>query len=118
MEVRIRIAEADYNHTVQVGKETIPGIRHRELDTAAMFKSGQALVIQGLVYTREESENVGVPYLSELPYAGAPFRKVETTKNELETIFVVRPEIVRSTPAVVTPTADLRNVPKPNTTRY
>ena len=50
--------------------------RSREADTGVEMMAGQTLAIAGLVQTRVEAENCGLPWISEVPYLGAAFRKV------------------------------------------
>jgi pilus assembly protein CpaC len=106
-----RISELDPARTIQVGKQTIPGIRLAEFETATEMRNGRTLVLRGLRQSREEAENVGVPYLSEVPYAGAVFRKAKVTLNEMETFVVVRPEIVATPPAAAVPVAGPQPIP-------
>jgi pilus assembly protein CpaC len=56
------------------------------------MKAGQTLAIAGLVYSREESVNRGIPVLADLPYFGAPFRRVSNRRNEVELLIFVTPE--------------------------
>ncbi len=100
-----RLSEFDPAHAVQIGKQTFPGIRMLEFGTHAELKSGQTLVLQGPTQVREESEISGTPYLSSLPYVGAPFRSVKTTRNELAMFILVRPEIVPPPPPSANPLA-------------
>jgi len=48
------------------------------------------------VQTRIEAENSGLPWISELPYVGVPFRKVNETVNEVELLMLVTPELVEA----------------------
>jgi pilus assembly protein CpaC len=110
LEIHGRIAELDPAHTTQVGKQTVPGIRATEFNTATEMQNGRSLVIRGRTQVREEAENRGVPYLSEIPYAGALVRKTATTRNEIETFVVVRPEIV-APPVAANPVAGPQPMP-------
>jgi Flp pilus assembly secretin CpaC len=98
-----RLSELDPAHTVQIGKQTFPGIRMLEFGTHAELKSGQTLVLQGPLRSHIEASNSSVPGISSIPYVGVPFRSIKETKNELATFILVRPEIVQSLPAVESP---------------
>jgi pilus assembly protein CpaC len=117
MALHIRLAEPDYARSVTVGKEVIPGVKSHECVTRVDIQNGKSIILRGPTRVREESENVGVPYLSEIPYAGAVIRKVKTTKNELEMLIVVQPEIMQSSPAAEPPSASFQNASKPSTLR-
>jgi pilus assembly protein CpaC len=69
-----------------------PGFRTRRADTAVEMKAGQTLAIAGLVSSREEAINRGIPVLADLPWFGAPFRRVSNTRNEIELLIFVTPE--------------------------
>jgi pilus assembly protein CpaC len=94
LEVRPRISELDNARSITVNGTLVPGIRSRETDTAVELNAGQTLAIAGLVFSREESENRGLPWISEVPYLGVPFRKVSSETNEVELLIMVTPELV------------------------
>jgi Flp pilus assembly secretin CpaC len=106
-----RLSEQDYAHTVQVGKETIPGVRVSECCTRAELKSSQTLVIRGPTQMHTETEASGPPYISSIPYVGAAFRSVKETHNELATFILVRPEIVQTPPVSAYPNAGAQGDP-------
>ncbi len=94
LEVRPRVSEIDSTRSVTVNEFTIPGLRVREVDTAVEMKAGQTLALAGLIQTRVEAQNRGLPILADMPLVGAAFRAVEHTSNEVELLILVRPEFV------------------------
>jgi pilus assembly protein CpaC len=90
LEVRPTISEIDPSLNVQ----GYPGLLERSADTGVELSAGQTLAIAGLVQSRTESENIGLPWLSELPYLGAAFRTVHEKVNEVELLILVTPELV------------------------
>jgi pilus assembly protein CpaC len=94
LEVRPRVSEIDNPRSVVVNNFTIPGLRVREVDTGVEMKAGQTLAIAGLVQSRIEAQNRGLPILADLPWIGAAFRSVHETSNEIELLILVRPELV------------------------
>jgi pilus assembly protein CpaC len=94
LEVRPSISELDYANSTTISGTTVPGIRSRDVDTAVELMAGQTLAIAGLVQSRTESENMGLPWISEVPYLGMPFRQVHETSNEVELLIMVTPELV------------------------
>jgi len=74
----------------------VPGFRQRTADTAVEMKAGQTLAIAGLVFTREDSDNRGIPWLADLPWAGIPFRRVSNLRNDVELLIFVTPEFVEA----------------------
>jgi pilus assembly protein CpaC len=60
------------------------------------MKPGQTLALAGLVQTKSESSNKGLPWLSDLPYLGVPFRRVREEINEIELLILVTPEVIEA----------------------
>lgn len=96
LEVRPRVSEIDNTRSVTINSVTVPGLRVREIDTGAEMRAGQTLAIAGLVQTRVESESKGIPWISELPYVGVPFRRVQEAANEIELLILITPQIVEA----------------------
>jgi len=91
LEVRPTISEIDPGRSVVINGTSIPGIRSRFVDTAVELRAGQTLALAGLLQIRTESESVGLPILSDLPYLGALFRNNREVQNEVELLIMVTP---------------------------
>jgi pilus assembly protein CpaC len=94
LEVRPRVSEINPAIGISVAGVTVPGFNERVVDTAVEMKPGQTLALAGLVQTKLESENVGLPWISDLPYFGVPFRRVREELNEIELLILVTPEVI------------------------
>ena len=94
LEVRPRVSERDEANGVQQNGFIIPALRVREVDTGVEMKAGQTLALAGLVQTRIEAQEDGLPFLADLPYVGAAFRRVQEEVNEIELLILVTPEFV------------------------
>jgi len=94
LEVRPTVSEIDSARSVTIDSFTIPGLRKRFVDTAVEMKAGQTLALAGLIQKRTEAVNSGVPWLADLPYVGAGFRRVEEVTNEIELLILVTPQLV------------------------
>ncbi len=94
LEVKPRISFLDPTLSIQSQGLTVPGLSVREVDTGVEMKAGQTLAIAGLVQNRLEYSNSGLPYLADLPYFGALFRKTHEQCNEVELVVMVTPELV------------------------
>ncbi|MGD0517444.1 MAG: pilus assembly protein N-terminal domain-containing protein [Thermoguttaceae bacterium] len=92
--VRSDITEVDYANGTTISGTTVPGFTQRYADTAVELMAGQTLAIAGLVESRLESENHGLPWISEVPYLGPAFRTVHENINEVELLILVTPELV------------------------
>ncbi len=96
LEVRPRVSDIDLARSITVNGQTIYAFNTREVDTGVELEAGQTLAIAGLVQTRVEAERRGIPFLSELPLVGIPFRKVSERTNEVELLILVTPELVEA----------------------
>jgi pilus assembly protein CpaC len=94
LEVRPRVSELDPSRGISINGITVPGFKERYVDTGVEMKPGQTLALAGLVQTRVESHNQGLPWLSDLPYLGVPFRRVREEVNEVELLILVTPEVI------------------------
>ena len=90
LEVRPTVSERDDAG----GVNGVPAIRTRFVDTAAEMKAGQTLALAGLVQRQTEAENRGIPWVSDLPWIGGAFRRVEHRTNEVELLVMVTPQLV------------------------
>lgn len=90
LEVRPEVSEVDESR----GTDTAPAFRLRRADTGVELAAGQTLAIAGLIQNRTEAERKGLPWVGELPYVGALFRRVEEHNNEVELLILVTPELV------------------------
>jgi pilus assembly protein CpaC len=94
LEVRPRVSSLDESIGIPVGNRVVPGFKKRELDTGVELRAGQTLALAGLLEHRVEAENKGLPFLADLPWFGAAFRRVEEEVNEIELLVLVTPELV------------------------
>ncbi len=94
LEVRPRISDLDNARAITINNTRIPALTVREVDTAVEMQAGQTFALAGLIQRRTDSVNRGLPYLSDLPILGAPFRKVEEVVNEIELLVLVTPEFI------------------------
>ncbi|UUO05479.1 pilus assembly protein N-terminal domain-containing protein [Blastopirellula sp. J2-11] len=90
LEVRPEVSEPDYS----VAINGTPGFRTRWVDTAVEMKAGQSFALAGLIQEKIETETRGLPYLADLPWLGAAFRRNTDSRNEVELLIIVTPELV------------------------
>jgi len=101
LEVRPQITEVDDALRDQVTGS--PGFRSRRVDTGVELEAGQTLALAGLIQNRTSSIETGLPWLSDLPFVGAAFGRVEQRTNEIELLILVTPEFVAPMDAHETP---------------
>jgi pilus assembly protein CpaC len=93
LEVRPKISEID--NSVPLGNELFR-TKVSYVDTGVEMQAGQTLALAGLKQTRERNEVRGVPYLMDVPYVGAAFRKAKTEVEEIELLILVTPEFAEA----------------------
>lgn len=92
LEVRPTISEIDPSRNVTISGISVPGLRSRFVETAVELRAGQTLALAGLLQVRTETQCVGLPGLSELPFLGALFRSNREVQNEVELLITVTPD--------------------------
>ena len=77
------------------GRILANGIREdiRETSSMQILKNGQSLVIGGLMRNRESRRLSGIPWLMDIPYLGAIFRRTEISDEKSELVFILTPTI-------------------------
>ncbi len=75
---------------------TIPVVEVRELDSIMRLRSGQVMVIGGLMEQVNGNTDNGIPFLSEIPFVGNLFKGVTKQDNSRELIIFIRASIVSS----------------------
>ena len=94
LEVRTQVSAIDPTAGIVMAGINVPGFRSRKVETGTEMMAGQTLAVAGLVQEQIEATNQSVPLLGDMPYIGAAFRSVSHTRNEIEMLVVVTPELV------------------------
>ncbi len=73
---------------------TVPSIDTRAVETQVLVANGQTVVLGG-IYETERRETVSkVPFLGDIPFAGALFRSKKNINNKAELLIFVTPRIL------------------------
>lgn len=94
MQVSPEVSQKDLSNTVTVQGITVPSLTTRRVNTEVEMNFGETLIIAGLISNTVQSTTSKIPFLGELPWIGAAFRRVAHTENETELIVMVTPELV------------------------
>jgi len=73
-----------------------PIISTRSAQTQILARSGQTVVIGGLIDRQQERNRSGVPYLSRIPLIGALFGRTQNTTVNSELFLFLTPHLVQS----------------------
>jgi len=74
---------------------TIPDEITQELTTNVMVRDGQTIVLGGLFKEETQISRSQIPYLGDIPVAGAAFKGRDDQTSRSEVIFLITPHIVR-----------------------
>ena len=89
LEVRPKISEID--NSVPLGNELFR-TKVSYVDTGVEMQAGQTLALAGLKQTRVRAQTRGLPYLMDVPFVGAAFRRNKEEVEEIELLILVTPE--------------------------
>lgn len=97
-EVTLKIAQLNDNVVGQqtIAGSTIPTIGTQELNTEVTVKSGQTVVLGGLITEREGNNEKGVIFLRHIPIIKHLFSTTQKTKDREELLIFIQPQIIRS----------------------
>jgi len=73
-----------------------PVISTREASTRAILRDGQTVVIAGLIGEQRQTQEQGLPFLMDIPFLGALFKRQVTTRQRTELAIFVTPYLVRT----------------------
>lgn len=74
----------------------VPGLNTRETQADVIMRSGETLVMSGLLNQEASKDISGIKFLSEIPILGALFRSENFRDNKSELVIFVTPEIFDS----------------------
>jgi pilus assembly protein CpaC len=96
--VEPEVSQPDYLHAVQLFGFNVPAFVTRRAKTLVRLKDGQTLIIAGLNLTERHEIVQKVPYLGDLPFAGAMFRNTSYQNSASDLVMTVTPQIVNPLP--------------------
>jgi MSHA biogenesis protein MshL len=77
---------------------TLPVTEHRESDTMARVRSGETIMIGGLIQKQTSTTKTGIPVLMNLPIFGRVFSSTRIEERNSELVIFLTPEIVSGQP--------------------
>lgn len=87
-------SDAEFKAALLAVESQVPVVETREMDSILRIKSGEVMVIGGLMEDRTENEDRGVPGASEVPILGNAFKNVSKESNMVETVIFIKATIV------------------------
>ena len=91
IQLRVRISELDQANRVEVGGQSVPGLRTRFVDTWVETTVGQTVLISGLVQDRPVATP---PATTHWPGPSETGSDADAKRESIELLFLVTPELV------------------------
>ena len=93
MSIELSLSEAQLNDTSNIDS---PLIVDRKLSTVAVIKSGDTIMIGGLISRNISTSDSGIPLLKDIPWLGSIFKSQSKKTVKTELIMLIRPTIIKS----------------------
>jgi type III secretion protein C len=100
VQMKIDIEDGQINSDTVVG--ALPTVSKSTVSTEATVRSGESLLIAGYASRRTIKNRSQIPFLGELPVAGALFGSTDHNVQKRDRMFLIRPKVVEL-PVVVMP---------------
>jgi pilus assembly protein CpaC len=94
LKVAPEVSELTDTGAVEIQGFRIPSIVTRRAETTLELKSGESFAMAGLLSSRQDAVNSGLPYLKEIPVLGALFRSVRYRRGETELVVLCTATLV------------------------
>ena len=79
-------------------KNSIPVLAVRELDSVVQMKSGETMIMGGLMQDGNTSVQTGVPLLSKIPGIGVLFRSTQDQTRKTELVIMLKATVMKPKP--------------------
>ena len=79
---------------VKEGNSAVPSVEVREMDTILKIKSGDVMVIGGMIKHSDQVEESGMPFMKDIPIFGNAFKKKGHYSEVQETVILIRATII------------------------
>ena len=90
LQMRVEVTAPDYGLATQVLGTTVPGFRFRGLDDVKLLlRSGDTVVISGLIQDELREQISRLPLLSKIPILGELFKSREFVRQQTELVITV-----------------------------
>ncbi len=99
----------DLGTGTQSNPETRPSFLNRSIDTSLTVKSGQTIVIGGLIRENESRGRAAMPCLGEIPVLSYVFGKKQNSIDKTELIVFITPKVIATLDDVDSVSEEFRN---------
>lgn len=88
------VSDLDFQDAVTISGFVIPALKTSRLSTDVITKSGESIVMGGLMRRQEQRFVDKIPGLGDLPILGKLFRSTRYQNSQTDVVFVMTPEIL------------------------
>jgi pilus assembly protein CpaC len=88
------VSDLDFQDGVSIAGFSIPALKVSRLSTQVVTKSGESIVLGGLLRRIEQRTIDKIPVLGDLPILGKLFRSTRYQRSQTDVVFVMTPEIL------------------------
>jgi pilus assembly protein CpaC len=92
--LRAEVSEIDDSNGIISSGIVIPALKTRWAETSVYMKSGNTLVIAGLIDEESQKTTSGIPLISDIPIIGELFRFTSDQKTQTELVIFVTPTLI------------------------
>lgn len=92
--ILVKIKPAEVSAFVETGKEGLPLINKRTVNTTVCVKDNETIIIGGLIRKRDMDKISRVPVLGYIPILNLLFSKKEKISEDSETLIFITPRIL------------------------
>jgi pilus assembly protein CpaC len=92
--LRAEVSEIDNANGIVSSGIVIPALKTRWAETSVYMKSGNTLVIAGLIEEENQKTTSGLPLISDIPILGELFRFTNDQKSQTELVIFVTPTLI------------------------
>lgn len=107
--VTMQIDQVMTDQSPSTGANGQPIFMQRQIASKVAVRSGETIVLGGLIKDKRSSGKTGVPLLKDVPLVGALFSNSENTGARTELLVVITPKVVRTDPEIREVSEDLRD---------
>lgn len=93
LQIQMQISEAQINSTSNIDS---PLIVNRQISTSVVMKSGDTILIGGMMNTNDSNSHQGIPILKDIPFIGSLFKTKSTSTTKTELVMLVKPTIIKT----------------------
>jgi type II secretory pathway component GspD/PulD (secretin) len=94
MSINTSISEKSGDRVSADGKISVPVLNVRESNNVVLSRSGQTIVIGGLMKTKTSKKKNSVPMLGDIPFFGQAFQHEADVDEKTELVIMLTPEVM------------------------